>query len=107
MTTDLCFAFDDLVETQCTVYMLMDNEARSGYFAWCNAREHMIRPNSKPYWQYTIRATAHLRLRMGEEASLKWAAAICAFYNDLGAMVRDCFFSTEVEHIEEEFPPSL
>ncbi|OQE35506.1 hypothetical protein PENCOP_c013G02488 [Penicillium coprophilum] len=114
--TQLCFAFDGLVETHCTVHMPTANvtdEATSGYFAWCNAREHMLCPNSqyhlnthyteKPYWQYVFRAMEHLSLRMGEEASLKWAAAICAFYNDLRAMVRNCFFSAEVEHIEEEF----
>ncbi|KAJ5048735.1 hypothetical protein NUH16_007244 [Penicillium rubens] len=83
----LCTAFDDLVETHKKDHMLTGNvsdEAKAGYFAWCEARQHMVRPNTQYieglHFQYARRATEHLRLRMGEGASISWAAAICAFY---------------------------
>ncbi|KAJ6185392.1 hypothetical protein N7519_006693 [Penicillium mononematosum] len=109
---DLCTAFDDLVETHRKDHMLTGNvsdEAKAGYFAWCKARQHMVRPNTQYikglHFQYARRATEHLRLRMGEEASISWAAAICAFYLAVTATVTKYVTSgSDVDYIDDQFP---
>ncbi|CAG7947259.1 unnamed protein product [Penicillium nalgiovense] len=108
----LCTAFDDLVETHRKDHMLTGNvsdEANAGYFAWCKARQHMVRPNTHYneglHFQYARRATEHLRLRMGEEASISWAVAICAFYLVVTATVRMYVTSgSDVDYIDDQFP---
>ncbi|KAJ5837049.1 hypothetical protein N7447_003075 [Penicillium robsamsonii] len=92
----LCAAFDDLVETYGEAHMLtgdVSDKAKAGYFAWCNARERMIRPKSehsdKLHHRYPSRATEYLRLRMGEDASIRWAVAIWAFYHAIKTSVND------------------
>ncbi|KGO40431.1 hypothetical protein PEX1_031840 [Penicillium expansum] len=99
---DLCAAFDHLVETHRKAHMLTGNvseKAKAGYSAWCNAREHTIRPSTQytkaPHHKYAVRATEHLRLRMGEEASISWAAAICAFKTSVKEIIRE--FTRDLE----------
>lgn len=48
---------------------------------------------------------------MGEEASISWAAAICAFYHAIKNTVEDFtgpnnffFTSTDIDYIKKEFP---
>ncbi|CAI7605773.1 unnamed protein product [Penicillium discolor] len=115
---DLGAAFDNLVDTHSKAHMLTGNvsdEARASYFAWCNARQHMIRSSTqypkKLHHQYAVQATEHLRLRMGEEVSIGWAAAICAFYHAIKNTVEDFtspnnlfFTSADLDYIKEQFP---
>ncbi|KAF7521307.1 hypothetical protein PCG10_008408 [Penicillium crustosum] len=118
---NLCVAFYDLVETHSKAHILtihVSDEAKAGYSAWCNAREHTIRPNThhsdKLHLQYAFRATEHLRLRMGEEGSVYWAMEVWCFYQTAKTSVEDyvktnnTYFSpTDPCYIEEEFPLEL
>ncbi|CAI7606539.1 unnamed protein product [Penicillium palitans] len=118
---DLGAAFDDLVDAHSKAHMLtghVSDEAKASYFAWCNARQHMIRPITQYpkelHHQYAIRATEHIRLRMGEEASISWAAAICALYHAIKNTVEGFtgpnnffFTSTDIDYIKKEFPPEI
>ncbi|KAJ9481436.1 hypothetical protein VN97_g12043 [Penicillium thymicola] len=114
----LCAAFDDLVETHRKAHLLVDNvsdEAKAGYSAWCNAREHTICPSThrsdKLHLQYAFRATEYLRLRMGEEGSVHWAMSIWSFYQTVKSSVegyvetKDTYFTYKhIDYIKKEFP---
>ncbi|KAJ5507172.1 hypothetical protein N7527_009315 [Penicillium freii] len=114
----LCAAFDDLVETHRKSHMLTGNvsdEAQLGYSAWCIARQYTIRPSThrsdKLHLQYAVRATEHLRLRVGEEGSFDWAMAILSFYQAVKTSVEDYvktkgayLTSIHTRYIEQEFP---
>lgn len=65
----------------------------------------------KLHHQYAVQATEHLRLRMGEEVSIGWAAANCAFYHAIKNTVEDFtspnnlfFTSADLDYIKEQFP---
>ena len=91
----------------CEYLLICAQEAKAGYFAWCKARQHMVRPNTQHteglHFQYARRATEHLRLRMGEEASISWAVAICAFYLAVTATVEKHVTSGRY-YIDDQFP---
>ena len=57
------------------------------------------------HFQYARRATEHLRLRMGEEASISRAVAICAFYLAVSSTIRKYVTGqNDVDYIDERFP---
>ncbi|KGO63553.1 hypothetical protein PITC_049350 [Penicillium italicum] len=124
---DLCVAFDNLVKAHGKTHMLTgkaSENAKAAYSAWCNAREHGTRSSARSRHlhaprlsdKYASRATEHLRLRLGEESYIHWAAAICAFYDAVNAAVgiehaiqsdHECLDIDEtdgLEDFEERFP---
>ncbi|KAJ5958100.1 uncharacterized protein N7479_005250 [Penicillium vulpinum] len=91
---DLCLAFDNLAEAHGKAHLLIGtNGAKAAYSAWCNAREHAIYPHrlipENLHQKYALYATEHLRLRLGEETQIHWAAALYAFHDTVEETIRN------------------
>ncbi|OQE35447.1 hypothetical protein PENCOP_c013G07460 [Penicillium coprophilum] len=101
-----------------------DQDAKAAYSTWCNDREHLTYPGTllitNLAQKYASQATEHLRLPLGEEGRIHWAAAICALYDAVESAVRshservcatqcdqesECFHLMEcTTKLDEKFP---
>ncbi|KAJ5165576.1 uncharacterized protein N7500_007406 [Penicillium coprophilum] len=123
----LCLSFESLVMAHGEAHILTDNasdDAKAAYSTWCNDREHLTYPETMLITnlaqKYASQATEHLRLRLGEEGQIHWAAAICSFYDAVESAVRShqervcatqcdqeigCSHLMEIStNLDEEFP---